>query len=162
MIKKTWLPILLALAAGWALFFFPVTAVQFVNENRGSVTRLPMDPGKGFSVLYHHSIYDQPVAEEFSIGPNREFILTGLRSESGAVLEYFGFSDAREYHAMDRKMDKIVFRVAAGAPQRLILNGREISFLAFGEHGDRIEAEIITILLGRYFIGSLARQIGLF
>lgn len=161
MIRKTWLPILLALAAGWALFFYPVTVLQFVNDDRGRITRFRMEPGEVFSVGYRHSIYDQPVTEEFSIGPGREFILTGLRSPSGAVLEYFGFGDSREFHPMDRKMEKIVFRVAAGVPQRLILNGREISFLEFGGHGDRIKAEIVSIPLGRYFIGLVVKRIGL-
>ena len=35
-------------------------------------------------------------------------------------------------------MPEIVFRVAAGTPQRLCAGGVERSFLEVGEHGDRV------------------------
>jgi hypothetical protein len=35
-------------------------------------------------------------------------------------------------------MRQIVFRVAAGAPQRLRVAGEERSFLDIGDHGDRL------------------------
>ena len=35
-------------------------------------------------------------------------------------------------------MEQIVFRVAMGTPQRLVLRGQERSFLELGDRGDRL------------------------
>jgi len=155
--KGLWVPILAALAVGWALFLFPVTALQFANDDRGTLTCFRVQREERFAITYQHSIYDQPVTEEFSVSPRGVLVLTGVRSPSGAVLEYFGFTDGRSYQPMTRTMDMVVFRVAAGAPQSLTLRGRRISFLEFGDHGDRVVARVASMPLGRY-VAELLRQ----
>jgi len=131
-------PLLLLAIAGGAILFWPAAALEFGNAGRGIVARYPVKTGDAFSITYRHSIYLQPVVEEFSVGPGGELVLTGVRSESGAVLEYFGFSDSRPFHAMHRPMRTIVFRVAVEGAQTLTLGGRRISFLSLGDPGDRI------------------------
>ncbi len=64
--------------------------------------------------------------------------LKSVASPSAAVREYLGISAAGERHAVEREMREIVFRVAAGTPQRLQAGGLERSFLEFGDHGDRL------------------------
>ena len=59
-------------------------------------------------------------------------------SDLAAVREYFGILGPGERHAMVRAMPEIVFRVAAGTPQRLRVAGVERSFLELGDHGDRL------------------------
>lgn len=132
------LPLLLLVAAGGAFLFRPATVLEFGNDVRGIVARYPVNPGDSFAVTYRHSIYLQPVVEEFSVGRGGDLVLTGVRSDSGAVLEYFGFSDSRPFHAMNRPMRTIVFRVAMEGAQALTLGGRRISFLNLGDPGDRI------------------------
>lgn len=132
------LPLLLLAAAGGVFLFRPATALEFENAGRGVVARYAVKMGDSFSITYRHSIYLQPVVEEFSVGQGGELLLTGVRSDSGAVLEYFGFSDTRPFHAMNRPMRTIVFRVAMDGAQTLAVGGRRISFLALGDPGDRI------------------------
>jgi hypothetical protein len=115
--------------------------------------------GDAFSVTYRHSIYLQPVTEEFSVVPGGELVLTGVRSESGAVLEYFGFSDSRPFHAMKRPMRTIVFRVAVEGAQVLTLGDRRISFLALGDPGDRITLRLTDLSLATRGTGWAARQL---
>jgi len=114
--------------------------------------------GDAFSITYQHSIYRQPVVEEFSVGPGGELVLTGVRSESGAVLEYFGFSDSRPFHAMNRPMRTIVFRVAMDGAQMLTLDGRRISFLGLGDPGDRITVRLADVSIATRGVGWAARQ----
>ena len=147
------LPLLLLIAAGGAFLFRPTTALEFENAGRGIVARYPMETGDAFSITYQHSIYRQPVTEDFSVGPGGDLILTGVRSESGAVLEYFGFSDSRPFHAMNRPMRTIVFRVAMEGAQILTLGGRRISFLALGDPGDRITVRLADESLASRGIG---------
>ena len=152
------LPLLL-LAAGGAVFLFrPATVLEFENARQGIVARFPVTMGDAFSITYQHSIYRQPVVEEFSVGPGGEMVLTGVRSESGAVLEYFGFSDSRPFHAMNRPMRTIVFRVAMEGAQTLTLGGRRISFLRLGDPGDRITLRLADVSLATRGVVWAARQ----
>jgi hypothetical protein len=83
-------------------------------------------------------MYDQPVTEELSVDSRNRLVLQAVSSPSAAVREYFGISGPGERHAVHRVMPEIVFRVAAGAPQRLRIGRSERSFLDFGDHGDRL------------------------
>lgn len=127
----------LAAACG-ALALRPVTVLELRNDARGSIVRIPVPGGGRFVVTSQHSMYDQPVAEEFVVGPGGELVLEVVSSPSAAVREYFGLTAAGERHAVVRAMRQIVFRVAAGAPQRLRVGGEERSFLELGDHGDRL------------------------
>ena len=157
------LPLLLLAAAGVAFLFRPATVLEFENAGRGVVARYAVKAGDAFSITYQHSIYRQPVVEEFSVGPGGELILTGVRSDSGAVLEYFGFSDSRPFHALNRPMRTIVFRVAMEGAQTLTLGGRRISFLRLGDPGDRIVLRLADVSLATRGVGWAAgalRRIG--
>jgi len=116
----------------------PATVLELTNAARGRGLAIPIVPGEPFSVTYHHSMYDQPVTEEFVVGPEGEIVLQAVSSPSAAVREYFGSTAAGERHAVVRVMPEIVFRVAAGTPQRLSIGSVERSFLELGEHGDRV------------------------
>lgn len=125
-------------AAGAAVALRPEVVLEFRNEARGTTVRIPVPGGGPFVVTSQHSMYDQPVAEEFVVGPGGELTLEAVSSPSAAVREYFGLTAAGERHAVVRTMRRIVFRVAAGAPQRLRVGGQERSFLDLGDHGDRL------------------------
>lgn len=134
----------LALVALLVAAAVPVSArgaeVELLVENpeRGTVLRVRLRPGEVFSVVYHHSIYDQPVTEDFVLDEEGRIVLQAVTSPSAAVLEYFGITSAGERHAMARTMPEIVFRIATGTAQRLRAGGVERSFLELGEHGDRL------------------------
>ncbi|HEY6005288.1 MAG TPA: hypothetical protein VIV57_20575 [Anaeromyxobacter sp.] len=100
--------------------------------------RIPLGRGEPFSVVSQHSIYDQPVTEDFVVDDEGRIVLHAVTSPSAAVREYFGLTGAGERHEVVRTMREIVFRVAAGAPQRLRAGGKERSFLELGRHGDRL------------------------
>ncbi len=152
------LPLLLLAAVGGVFLFRPATVLEFENAGRGVVARYPVNTGDTFTITYQHSIYRQPVVEEFSVGPGGDLVLTGVRSESGAVLEYFGFSDSRPFHAMNRPMRTIVFRVAMEGAQTLTLGGRRISFLCLGDPGDRITVRLADVSIATRGVGWAARQ----
>lgn len=127
-----------AVVLGAAAASYPVTVAEFENASRGRIVLYRVDAGEVFSVTYHHSMYDQPITEEFVIGDDGRIVLKALSSPSGAVREYFGITAPGDYHVMNRVMPEVVFRVAAGVPQRLRIGGAERSFLELGDHGDRV------------------------
>ena len=108
------------------------------NTDRGTVLRIPLRAGEVFSVVSQHSMYDQPVTEDFVVDDDGRIVLRAVTSPSAAVREYFGITSAGERHAMARTMPEIVFRIATGTAQRLRAGGVERSFLELGEHGDRL------------------------
>jgi hypothetical protein len=144
MTRRLAIPLAIACAAGAGAAVAavaalrPVTVLELTNEARGRALAIPVAPGAPFSVTYHHSMYDQPVTEEFVVGPHREIVLHAVSSPSAAVREYFGITEGGERHAIVRSMPEVVFRVATGTPQRLSAGGVERSFLALGAHGDRV------------------------
>jgi len=115
----------------------PVTVLELENPERGRAFRTTLRRGEVFSVVYHHSMYDQPFTEDF-VAEDGRIVLEAVSSPSAAVREYFGLDGPGERHAVIRAMPEVVFRVAAGAPQRLRIRGVEHSFLELGEHGDRL------------------------
>jgi len=127
----------LAAAAAAALALRPVAVLDVENPARGTTFRIPLRDGT-FAVTSQHSMYDAPVTEEFVVGAGGALVLQAVSSPSAAVREYFGLTPAGERHVVVRAMREIVFRVAAGAPQRLRAAGVERSFLELGEHGDRL------------------------
>jgi hypothetical protein len=115
----------------------PEVLLEIENTTRGGTVRVAVGAGEPFSVVYHHSMYDQPVTEEFMVEDGR-IVLQAVESPSAAVREYFGITAAGARHAVRRPMGEIVFRVAADTPQRLRVGGVERSFLDLGGHGDRL------------------------
>jgi hypothetical protein len=128
----------LAAAVTAAVALEPVTVLELENAARARTVRIAVAAGEPFAVTSHHSMYDQPVTEEFVVGRGGEIVLETVSSPSAAVREYFGITAAGERHVVRRAMPEVVFRVAAGAPQRLRAGGVERSFLELGEHGDRL------------------------
>jgi hypothetical protein len=117
----------------------PVTVLEIENTGRERTIRIALGPGAAFSVTSHHSMYEEPVTEEFVVDRAGRIVLTAVSSPSAAVREYFGIIAAGERHALTRAMPEVVFRIAAGEPQRLrVAGGPERSFLELGEHGDRL------------------------
>jgi hypothetical protein len=124
-------------AAALLVALRPITVLEIENAARGRTFRVALGAGEVFSVVSHHSMYDQPVTEEFVVAEDR-IVLEAVSSPSAAVREYFGLSGSGERHRVVRSMAEVVFRVAIGTPQRLRVGGVERSFLQLGDHGDRL------------------------
>lgn len=112
--------------------------LELENAARGTRLAVALAPGESFAVVSHHSMYDAPVTETFAVRPDGRIALRRVSSPSAAVREYLGLTAAGEAHAVERVLTEIVFRVAAGEPQRLLAGGVERSFLSLGERGDRL------------------------
>ena len=132
------LVVLLVAAAPASAPPHPAHALLVENTDRGTVLRIPLRAGEVFSVVSQHSMYDQPVTEDFVVDEEGRIVLQAVTSPSAAVREYFGITAAGERHAVARTMPEIVFRIATGTAQRLRAGGVERSFLELGEHGDRL------------------------
>lgn len=137
--------------AGGVLFFKKVTLLQLENLDRGDHLEIRVGPSEPFSMFYIHSIYLEPVIEEFRI-QDGAILLEGIRTKSAPVMEYYGFEDIREFHPIHLKLGAIFFKWGTGQGQGLIVRERKIYLSEVGQKGDRIRLKVKSLPLGSYLI----------
>ncbi len=106
-------------------------------------------------MFYIHSIYKEPVIEEFQ-AENDAIVLKGIRTKSPAVIEYYGFQDMKEFHPMNQRLGAVfIIRRGMGEGQGLIVRDRKIYLSEIGERGDRIQLRVESMSLGKYLLSLL-------
>jgi len=109
-----------------------------------------ISPSETISMFYIHSIYREPVIEEFQ-AEKEAIVLKGVRTKSPAVMEYYGFEDMKEFHTMNQRIGAVfIIRRGMGEGQGLIVRDRKIYLSEIGERGDRIQLRVETMSLGKY------------
>jgi hypothetical protein len=151
--RKIW-PLLfvigILIVAGGVLFFKKVHLLHMENMDRAKTVRIRIGPSEPFSIFYIHSVYKEPVAEEFQ-AEKGAIVLKGVRTKSPAVMEYYGFEDTKEFHPMNQRVGGIfIIRRGMGEGQGLIVRDRKIYLSEIGEKGDRIQLRVEMMSLGKY------------
>ncbi len=145
----------IAILAGGVLFFEKVTLLHIENMDRQKTVHIPISPSESFSLFYIHSIYREPVVEEFQVD-HEAIILKGVRTKSQAIMEYYGFQESKEFHPMDLKLGAVfLIRRGMGEGQGLIVGDRKIYLSEIGEKGDRIQLRVESISLGKYLFSAI-------
>jgi hypothetical protein len=145
----------LLIVTGGFLFFEKVTLLHIENMDRQKTVHIRITPSEPFSLFYIHSIYRQPVVEEFQVD-HQAIILKGVRTKSPAIMEYYGFQESKEFHPMDLKLGAVfLIRRGMGEGQGLIVRDRKIYLSEIGEKGDRIQLRVESISLGEYLFASI-------
>ena len=143
------------IVAGGAFLFKKVTILQLENMDRHKAIHIRVSPSEQFSMFYIHSIYKEPVIEEFQAGKGA-IVLKRVRTKSPAVMEYYGFEDMKEFHPMNQRLGAVFFiRRGMGEGQGLIVRERKIYLSEIGERGDRIQLRVESVSLGEYLILKL-------
>ena len=138
--------------AGGVLLFKKVTLLHVENMDRPKAIHIRMSPTETFSMFYIHSIYKEPVVEEFQAERNA-IILKGVRTKSPAVMEYYGFQEPGEFHPMNLKLGAVfLIRRGMGEGQGLIVGDKKIYLSEIGEKGDRIQIRVESLSLGKYLL----------
>ena len=142
------------MVAGGVLFFIKVHLLHVQNMDRPKMIHMRIGASEPFSVFYIHSIYNEPVAEEFQ-AEKEAIVLKGVRTKSPAVMEYYGFQDMKELHPMNQRLGAVfIIRRGMGEGQGLIVKHRKIYLSEIGEKGDRIQLRVESISLGKYLLGQ--------
>jgi hypothetical protein len=143
--------IIVLLVLGGVFLFKKINFLQLENLDRNKVLHIRVAPSEPFSMFYIHSIYLEPVIEEFRIEKGA-ILLEGVRTKSSGVMEYYGFEDTKEFHPVTQRLGAIYFRWGTGEGQGLIVRDRKIYLSEIGERGDRIRLRIISVPLGYYLL----------
>jgi hypothetical protein len=144
--------IVILILAGGVFLLKKVTFLQLENMDHPRTIRIRVSPSEPFSIFYIHSIYKEPVIEEFQVD-KEAIILKGVRTKSPAVLEYYGFEDMKEFHPMNERLGAVfIIRRGMGEGQGLIVRDRKIYLSEIGEKGDRIRLRVESMSLGNYLL----------
>jgi len=146
------------IGAAGVLYLKKVTLLYLENMDRPRTVRVWVNPSDQFSIFYIHSIYNAPAIEEFQVDRGG-VTLKGVRTQNPGILEYYGFEDSKQFHAMDQKLGAIFFRVAMGEGQGLIVRDKKIYLSEIGEKGDRIRLRVNTLSLGTYLLKTISKEI---
>ena len=132
-----------------------VTILHLENMDRPRAIYIRISTSEKFSMFYIHSIYREPVIEEFQ-AEKEAIVLKEIRTKSPAVMEYYGFEDMKEFHPMNRRLGAIfIIRRGMGEGQGLIVRDRKIYLSEIGAKGDRIRLRAETVSLGNYLVWML-------
>lgn len=141
--------------AGGVLFFYGVTLLRLENMDRPKAMLVRIGPSERFSMFYIHSIYQEPVTEEFQV-ERAAITLKRVRTKSPAVMEYYGFEDTKEFHPMNQRLGVVfIIRRGMGEGQELIVRDRKIYLSEIGEKGDRIQLRVESMSLGKYLFSTI-------
>jgi hypothetical protein len=142
------------IVAGGVFLFKKITILHLENMDHQKTIRVGISPSESFSVFYIHSIYKEPVIEEFQVD-KEAIVLRGVRTKSPAVMEYYGFEDTKEFHPLNQRLGAVfIIRRGMGEGQGLIVKERKIYLSEIGEKGDRIQLRVDTMSLGKYLFGQ--------
>ena len=141
--------------AGGVLLFKKVTLLHIENMDRPKAIHIRISLSETFSMFYIHSIYKEPVVEEFQAEKDA-IILKGVRTKSPGVMEYYGFEDTKEFHPMNQRLGAIfIVRRGMGEGQGLIVGDRKIYLSEIGERGDRIRLRVESMSLGNDLLSTI-------
>jgi hypothetical protein len=158
-LKRKALPLLtligILVVAGGVFLFKRVTVLHIENMGRPKAIYIRISSSESFSMFYIHSIYKEPVTEEFQAEKDA-IILKGIRTKSPAVMEYYGFEDTKEFHTMNQRLGAVfIIRRGMGEGQGLVVRDRKIYLSEIGGRGDRIQLRVESVSLGEYLILKL-------
>ena len=140
----------LLIVAGGVFLFKKVPLLHIENMDRSKAIHIRISSSEAFSMFYIHSVYQEPVVEEFQV-EKEAIILKGVRTKSPAIMEYYGFEDMKEFHSLDLKLGAVfLIRRGMGEGQGLIVRDRKIYLSEIGEKGDRIQLRVESMSLGKY------------
>lgn len=126
-----------------------VTILRLENLDRRKALDVRVGPSEPFSMFYIHSIYLEPVIEEFRIEEGT-ILLEGVRTKSPGVMEYYGFEEVKEFQSVSKRFNVIDLKRGPGEGQGLIIRERKIYLSEIGEPGERIKLKVVSMPLGHY------------
>jgi hypothetical protein len=141
--------------AGGFFLFKKISLVHIENMDRPKSIHVRISSSETFSIFYIHSVYKEPVVEEFQ-AEGDAIILKGIRTKSPAVMEYYGFEDMKGFHPMNVRMGAVfIIRRGMGEGQGLIVRDRKIYLSEIGERGDRIQLRVESMFLLNYLFSEI-------
>jgi hypothetical protein len=106
----------------------------------------PVSNGSVFSLTHLNSIYDAPVEEAFRVDDQGLIWLTALRTDSAAVLEYYGLEEvSREWIALSRPLGRLSLIISPLGKMTFRFEKEEIPLSQLLPDGARVEIRVVSV-----------------
>ena len=135
-----------------ALLLSPVSlqaalTLQIVlKETKQIYWQRPVSIGSVFSLTHLNSIYDTSVEEVFRVDDRGVIWLKALRTDSAAVLEYYGLEEAsREWIALSRPLGRLSLIISSLGEATFRFENEEILFFKLLPNGTRVEIRAVPV-----------------
>jgi len=106
----------------------------------------PVSNGSVFSLTHLNSIYDAPVEEAFRVDDQGLIWLKALRTDSAAVLEYYGLEEvSREWIALSRPLGRLSLIISPLGEMTFRFEKEEIPLSQLLPDGARVEIRVVSV-----------------
>ena len=151
---SAWIGILIA-AGGVFLCSKTVMVLTVSNLDYPCSLVFKIAPSEPFAMFYTHSIYDAPVEEIFEASSGN-IILRSVKTDSPAVMEYYGFEGMEPLQDINVSLGPtFTVKVGMRQEQSLAVGERIIDLRTIANQGDRIRVSLGAVSLPRYFLSSV-------
>jgi hypothetical protein len=116
-----------------------------LQETNQVLWEKPLSSGAVFSLRHLNSIYDTPVEEAFWVDDQGLIRLKALRTDSAAVLEYYGLEEvSREWISLSRPIGRISLIITPRGEVTFRSEDEEIPLSRLLPDGARLEIQAIN------------------
>ncbi len=117
-----------------------------LKDTRQIFWERPVSSGAVFSLTHLNSLYDAPVEEAFGVDDRGQIWLKALRTESAAVLEYYGLEEvSREWISLSRTLGRISLIITRRGAVTLRLENEEIPLSQLLPDGAKVELRAVPL-----------------
>jgi len=132
-----WIGALIA-AGGVFLFSRNMTILSVRNMDRAASFHFAISPSEEVTLFHTNSVYDARVEEIFQVIEGN-MVLKSVKSNSAAVMEYYGFEDTAPSQPLHRNMGPAFsVQTSLRQDQGLRIGGRTLRWRELARAGDRI------------------------
>jgi hypothetical protein len=117
-----------------------------LKDTRQIYWERPVSSGSVFSLTHLNSIYETPVEEAFRVDDRGLIWLKALRTDSAAVLEYYGLEAvSREWIPLSRPLGQLSLIISSLGEVTFRFENEEIPFFKLLPNGTRLEIRTISV-----------------
>jgi len=160
--KRTW-PLfawtgVLIVAGGVFLFSKTVTVLSVGQEGREPVFHLKLVPSEPLTLFHTNSIYDAPVEELLGV-KNGALVLKAVRTDSAAVMEYYGLEGPGPVQAVNRSLGPTLsIQTGLRRDQGLRIGPRTVDLHTVAPPGSRVLLRVNQVSQARVLWWRLLRK----
>ena len=159
--KKTrplfaWIGVLIA-AGGVFLFSKTVLVLSVKNLDHPGSFHIQVTPSERMILYYTNSIYNAPVQEVFELRDG-DIVLKAVRTDSPAVMEYYGFESAGPVQGLHEDLgSEFEIKASMRQDQGLRFTRRTLNLHTIARGGDRILVSLTRVSLARFLGWKISR-----
>jgi hypothetical protein len=149
-----WIGVLIA-AGGVFLFSRTVTILSVKNLDHPGSFYFKVDPSEQMTLCYTNSIYNAPVEEVFELR-KRDIVLKAVRTDSPAVMEYYGFEGSGPVQTMNRSLGPALsIQRSMRQDQSLRIGKRTFDLQAMANRGDKVQIRVEDVPLASFLLSRM-------